>query len=92
MKPTTEFSRREFFATSGAVMAAGSMAGQNAHGASAAGSPKARLAIDGGPKAVVEKLPPLVRWDYDAQTQPGSPEAELLTQLRPNDWLSRAKK
>ena len=32
-------------------------------------------------------LPPLVRWDYDVMAQPGSPEAELLSHLRPTDWL-----
>jgi dTDP-4-amino-4,6-dideoxygalactose transaminase len=69
MHPTTPFSRREFLAASGAAVAAGSLAAQTAHGASAT-TPKPPLAIDGGPKAVAEKLPPLVRW--------GDPERQQL--------------
>ena len=34
-------------------------------------------------------LPPLVRWQYDWQPEPGSPEATLYTDyLRPRDWLA----
>jgi len=32
-------------------------------------------------------LPPLVRWEYDWQPQPGSAEAALADYLRPRDWL-----
>jgi coproporphyrinogen III oxidase len=49
------------------------------------------LKTNGRVESILMSLPPLVRWDYDAQTQPGSPEAELLTHLRPTDWLGRAK-
>ena len=70
MIPFAQFSRRDFLAASGAAVAAGGVAGQNALGASAASAPKAKLAIQGGPKAVEEKLPPLVRW--------GDPERERL--------------
>jgi coproporphyrinogen III oxidase len=36
-------------------------------------------------------LPPLVRWEYDWQPEPGSPEARLYTDyLRPRDWLGGA--
>jgi len=31
----------------------------------------------------------MVRWDYDIMPQPGSPEADLIAQLRPVDWLER---
>jgi dTDP-4-amino-4,6-dideoxygalactose transaminase len=55
------FSRRKFLAASG-VVAAGSWACQSSVAAPAASSSAAALAIHGGPKAVQEKLPPLVRW------------------------------
>lgn len=42
-------------------------------------------------ETVLMSLPPLVRWDYDVMPQPGSPEAELLTHLRPIDWLGRTR-
>lgn len=67
MEPFSQLSRRKFLATTGAVVAAGGLAGQTTRAASAAKSP---LAIDGGPKAVQEKLAPLVRW--------GEPERERL--------------
>ncbi|MCP5059038.1 MAG: oxygen-dependent coproporphyrinogen oxidase [bacterium] len=39
-------------------------------------------------ESVLASMPPLVRWVYDAQPQPGSPEAELAeTFLKPRDWL-----
>lgn len=47
------------------------------------------LATNGRVESVLLPLPPLVRWDYDPQTQPGSPEAEMLTHLRPTAWLAR---
>ncbi len=34
-------------------------------------------------------LPPLVRWDYNFQPEPGSAEARLHTDfLRPRDWAA----
>jgi coproporphyrinogen III oxidase len=34
-------------------------------------------------------LPPRVRWEYNWQPEPGSPEAELYADyLRPRDWLA----
>ncbi|MBA3393608.1 MAG: oxygen-dependent coproporphyrinogen oxidase [Deltaproteobacteria bacterium] len=48
------------------------------------------LKTNGRIESILMSLPPLVRWDYDVMAQPGSPEAELLTVLRPNDWLDRA--
>ena len=70
MKPISELSRRDFLAASGAVVAA---SGVGVQAASAAPSPSpsdSKLAIDGGPKAVQEKLTPVKRW--------GEPERERL--------------
>jgi coproporphyrinogen III oxidase len=47
------------------------------------------LKTNGRIESILMSLPPLVRWDYDVMAQPGSPEAELLTQLRPTNWLGR---
>jgi len=49
------------------------------------------LKTNGRIESILMSLPPLVRWDYDVMAQPGSPEAELLTHLRPTDWLRRSK-
>jgi coproporphyrinogen III oxidase len=49
------------------------------------------LKTNGRVESILMSLPPLVRWDYDVMPQPGSPEAELLTHLRPTDWLRRGK-
>ena len=36
-------------------------------------------------------MPPLVRWEYDYQPVPGSPEAELTEYyLQQTDWLAEA--
>jgi coproporphyrinogen III oxidase len=50
------------------------------------------LKTNGRIESILMSLPPLVRWDYDVMPTPGSPEAELLTQLRPTDWLARVAK
>jgi len=42
-------------------------------------------------ESILMSLPPNVRWDYDVMPQPGSPEAALLSHLRPTDWLGRAR-
>ena len=47
------------------------------------------LKTNGRIESILMSLPPLVRWDYDVMTTPGSPEAELLAHLRPVDWLGR---
>ena len=47
------------------------------------------LKTQGRIESILMSLPPLVRWDYDVMATPGSPEAELLTHLRPIDWLAR---
>jgi coproporphyrinogen III oxidase len=49
------------------------------------------LKTNGRIESILMSLPPLVRWDYDVMAQPGSPEAELLTHLRPIDWLRRSQ-
>ena len=56
------------------------------------------LAIDRGTKyglqsgrrveSVLASLPPLVKWIYNYQAEPGSPEAELTDYyLKPQNWL-----
>ena len=55
------------------------------------------LAIDRGTKyglqsgrrieSVLASLPPLVKWVYDYQPEPGSREADLLNYLRPRNWI-----
>jgi len=46
------------------------------------------LQSGGRTESILMSLPPLVRWDYGAQPEPGSPEARLLDVfLRPRDWL-----
>ncbi len=49
------------------------------------------LKTNGRIESILMSLPPLVRWDYDVMPQPGSPEAELLSHLRPIDWLARSR-
>ncbi len=45
------------------------------------------LQSGGRTESILMSLPPLVRWDYEWQPEPGSPEAELTaTYLRPRDW------
>lgn len=46
------------------------------------------LQSGGRTEAILVSLPPLVRWDYGAAPEPGSPEARLLDYfLKPRDWL-----
>jgi coproporphyrinogen III oxidase len=41
-------------------------------------------------EAVLASLPPLARWRYDFQPEPGSPEARLAPEfLQPRDWLAQ---
>jgi coproporphyrinogen III oxidase len=48
------------------------------------------LKTNGRIESIFMSLPPMVRWDYDAGPQPGSPEAELVAHLKAIDWLERA--
>jgi coproporphyrinogen III oxidase len=46
------------------------------------------LQSGGRTESILMSLPPLVRWDYNWQPEPGTPEARLYTDfLRPRDWL-----
>lgn len=45
------------------------------------------LQSKGRTESILMSLPPLVRWDYDYQPEPESPEAELYEVfLKPQDW------
>lgn len=45
------------------------------------------LQSGGRTESILMSLPPLVRWDYNRQPEPGTPEAELYeTYLRAQDW------
>lgn len=47
------------------------------------------LQTGGRTESILMSLPPLVRWQYDWQPQPGTPEAQLYERyLKPQDWLS----
>ena len=47
------------------------------------------LQSDGRTEAILMSLPPLVRWEYDYQPEPGSDEARLTEEiLVPRDWLA----
>ena len=47
------------------------------------------LQTNGRTESILMSLPPLVRWEYGFQPQPGSPEAELYdTFLKPQDWVN----
>ena len=40
-------------------------------------------------ESILVSMPPRVRWTYDWQPEPGSPEERLMTHfLRPRDWLA----
>lgn len=46
------------------------------------------LQSGGRTESILMSLPPLVRWEYNWQPQPGSPEANLYEHyLKPRDWL-----
>ena len=47
------------------------------------------LQSDGRVEAILMSLPPLVRWEYDYQPDPGSPEARLTEYfLQARDWVA----
>jgi coproporphyrinogen III oxidase len=46
------------------------------------------LQSGGRAESILMSLPPLARWQYNWQPEPGTPEARLYTDfLRPRDWL-----
>lgn len=45
------------------------------------------LDTDGRTESILMSMPPLARWVYNHQPEPGSPEAETLLALQPTDWL-----
>ena len=48
------------------------------------------LQSGGRSESILMSLPPLVRWEYGYQPEPGSPESRLADYLRPRDWLHEA--
>lgn len=47
------------------------------------------LQSGGRTESILMSLPPMVRWQYGFEAEPGSPEASLLSDyLRPRDWLN----
>jgi coproporphyrinogen III oxidase len=48
------------------------------------------LQSKGRTESILMSLPPLVRWDYDYQPEPDSPEAELYAVfLKPQEWADK---
>ena len=47
------------------------------------------LQSGGRTESILLSMPPLVSWSYQRETEPGSPEAALMTDfLVPRDWLT----
>jgi coproporphyrinogen III oxidase len=51
------------------------------------------LQSGGRTESILMSLPPLVRWRYNWQPEPGTPEARLYEEfLKPRDWLAPARR
>ncbi|MFT5483747.1 MAG: coproporphyrinogen III oxidase [Halieaceae bacterium] len=46
------------------------------------------LQSNGRTESILMSMPPLVRWDYNAQPEAGSAESQLDAFLKPRDWLA----
>jgi coproporphyrinogen III oxidase len=46
------------------------------------------LATQGRTESILMSLPPIARWEYSWQPQPGSREAKALAFFQPRDWLA----
>lgn len=44
------------------------------------------LQTNGNIEAILMSLPPLARWEFNYQAEPGTPEADLARFLQPHDW------
>lgn len=47
------------------------------------------LKTNGRTESILMSLPPTVRWVYNHQPEPGTPEAELVDHLKPMDWINQ---
>jgi coproporphyrinogen III oxidase len=45
------------------------------------------LQSNGRTESILISLPPLARWEYQYEPQPGSPEAHLYEVIKPKNWL-----
>jgi coproporphyrinogen III oxidase len=48
------------------------------------------LQTRGRTESILMSLPPLVRWVYDYQPEPGTPEAKACEFFHPSDWLDNS--
>ena len=46
------------------------------------------LQSGGRTESILMSLPPLARWEYGYQPEPGSPESRLGDYLQPREWLA----